>query len=189
MRNEKLVIISAPSGAGKSTIVGNVLPNFPELEFSVSATSRAPRGEEKHGEHYYFFSAEDFKKAIASNDFLEWEEVYTNQFYGTLKSEVERLWDAGKAVIFDIDVVGGLNLKQMFGHKALALFIQPPSENELANRLRGRATDTEEKIQMRLAKARQELARADEFDKVVVNDDLTTACAETQKVITEFLAS
>lgn len=189
MRNEKLVIVSAPSGAGKSTIVGNVLPQIPNLEFSVSATSRQARGEEVHGEHYYFLSADEFKKAIADEAFLEWEEVYADQFYGTLKSEVERLWDQGKAVIFDIDVIGGLNLKKMFGDKALAIFIQPPSEEALAVRLRGRGTDTEEKIQIRLAKARQELGKAEEFDQVVVNDNLEHACAQTKEVITSFLAN
>lgn len=188
MTKDKLVIISAPSGAGKSTIVGKVLPQFPDLQFSVSATSRPPRGEEKHGEHYYFLSASEFRDAIKDEAFLEWEEVYPDQFYGTLKSEVERLWNDGKAVIFDIDVIGGLNLKKMFGKKALALFVQPPSEMELAKRLRGRATDTEEKIQMRLAKAREELASAQAFDHVIVNDDLKLATEETQQLIDQFLA-
>lgn len=187
MLHEKLIIISAPSGAGKSTIVGKVLPEITDLEFSISATSRAPRGEEKHGEHYYFLSPEAFKTAIANDEFIEWEEVYENQFYGSLKSEVERLWSEGKAVIFDIDVVGGLNLKKMFGDKALALFIQPPSVEALASRLRGRGTDSEEKIQLRLAKAKQELARAPEFDQVVVNDDLAQAITEVHTQIKSFL--
>ena len=186
---EKLVIISAPSGAGKSTIVGRILPEIKDLEFSISATSRAPRGEEKHGEHYYFLTPEEFRKAIGENAFIEWEEVYPDNFYGSLKSEVERLWKAGKSVIFDIDVVGGLNLKAQFGDKAIALFIQPPSEEELEVRLRGRGTDSEEKIQTRLNKAKEELARAPEFDKVVVNDDLDIAAKEAHGLIEQFLSN
>ena len=185
---EKLVIISAPSGAGKSTIVGRVLPEMKNLEFSISATSRQPRGEEKHGEHYYFLSPDEFRKAVGDDAFIEWEEVYPDNFYGSLKSEVERLWKAGKAVIFDIDVVGGLNLKKQFGEKAIAIFIQPPNEKELEKRLRGRGTDTEEKIQTRLGKAKEELARAPEFDVVVVNDDLDKAANEARVVIESFLA-
>lgn len=185
--NQKLVIISAPSGAGKSTIVGKILPDMENLEFSISATSRDSRGEEKHGVHYYFLSPDEFRKFIAKDHFIEWEEVYPNQYYGTLKSEVERLWNEGKAVIFDIDVVGGLNLKKMFGEKAVAIFIQPPSEEELESRLRGRGTDSEEKIQTRLGKAKQELARSSEFDVVVVNDDLDKATDEVRGVIEEFL--
>tara|TARA_R110002050_G_scaffold244268_1_gene380863 strand:+ start:21676 stop:22242 length:567 start_codon:yes stop_codon:yes gene_type:complete len=184
---EKLVIISAPSGAGKSTIVGRVLPHFKNLKFSISATSRQPRGEEKDGEHYYFLSPDEFREAISNNAFIEWEEVYPDNFYGSLKSEVERLWKAGKAVIFDIDVVGALNLKKQFGKKAIAIFIQPPSEKELENRLRGRGTDTEEKIQTRLGKAKEELARAPEFDVVVVNDDLDKATKEAYEIIETFL--
>lgn len=185
--HEKLVIISAPSGAGKSTIVGRVLPEMKNLEFSISATSRLPRGAEKHGEHYYFLTPNEFRKAVSDDAFIEWEEVYPNNFYGSLKSEVERLWKDGKAVIFDIDVVGGLNLKKQFGDKAIAIFIQPPSVKDLENRLRGRGTDSEEKIQTRLGKAKEELARAAEFDVVVVNDDLDKATAEVKKVIKEFL--
>lgn len=184
---EKLVIISAPSGAGKSTIVGRVLPHMKNLEFSISATSRQPRGEEKHGEHYYFLTPDEFRKAVAENAFIEWEEVYPDNFYGSLKSEVERLWEANKAVIFDIDVVGALNLKEQFGDKAIAIFIQPPSVKELEIRLRGRGTDNEEKIQTRLGKAKEELARAPEFDVVVVNDDLDQAADEVRKIIDSFL--
>ena len=184
---EKLVIISAPSGAGKSTIVGRVLPEMKNLEFSISATSRAPRGSEKHGEHYYFLTPDEFRKAVSEDAFIEWEEVYPDNFYGSLKSEVERLWKAGKAVIFDIDVVGALNLKKQFGEKAIAIFIQPPNEKELENRLRGRGTDSEEKIQTRLGKAKEELARAPEFDVVVVNDDLDKSADEVRKLIEVFL--
>ncbi len=185
----KLIIISAPSGAGKSTIVGRVLPTFNNLEFSISATSRDPRGEEVHGNHYYFLSPDDFRIAIKNNEFIEWEEVYPNQFYGSLKSEVERLWNSGKAVIFDIDVVGGLNLKKQFGENALAIFIQPPSIQELENRLRGRGTDSEEKIQTRLNKSAQEMDRAKEFDVVVVNDDLNKAAEKVRVLIENFLNS
>lgn len=184
---EKLVIISAPSGAGKSTIVGRVLPETKNLEFSISATSRQPRGEEKHGEHYYFLSPDEFRDSVSKDAFIEWEEVYPDNFYGSLKSEVERLWAAGKAVIFDIDVVGGLNLKKQFGEKAIAIFIQPPTEAELENRLRQRGTDSEEKIQTRLGKAKEELARAPEFDVVVINDNLDKATKEAHEIIKTFL--
>ena len=184
---EKLVVISAPSGAGKSTIVNKVLPEIENLEFSISATSRLPRGKEKHGEHYYFLSPEEFKKAITENAFIEYEEVYPDQYYGSLKSEVVRLWENGKAVIFDIDVVGGLNLKKMYGEKALAIFIQPPSVEVLEQRLRGRGTDSEDKIQTRLGKSKKELARASEFDHVVVNDDLDDATEQVYSLITQFL--
>ena len=184
---EKLVIISAPSGAGKSTIVGRVLPEMKNLEFSISATSRQPRGEEKHGEHYYFLSPDEFRTAVGEDAFIEWEEVYPDNFYGSLKSEVERLWKAGKAVIFDIDVVGGLNLKKQFGDKAIAIFVQPPSVEILEQRLRGRGTDSEEKIQTRLGKSKEELARASEFDHVIVNDDLDIASNETRALIESFL--
>lgn len=184
---EKLVIISAPSGAGKSTIVTKVLPQVSNLDFSISATSRAPRGVEKHGEHYYFFTPEEFKQAISKNEFIEFEEVYPDQFYGSLKSEVARLWTNDKAVIFDIDVVGGLNLKKMYGAKAIAIFIKPPSVEILEQRLRGRGTDSEDKIQTRLGKSKEELARAKEFDHVVINDDLEKASEEVLGLITSFL--
>ncbi len=184
---EKLVIISAPSGAGKSTIVGRILPEMKNLEFSISATSRQPRGEEKNGEHYYFLSPDEFRNAVGEDAFIEWEEVYPDNFYGSLRSEVERLWKAGKAVIFDIDVVGGLNLKKQFGDKAIAIFVQPPSVEILEQRLRGRGTDSEEKIQTRLGKSKEELARAGEFDHVVVNDDLDVASDACRNLIERFL--
>lgn len=184
----KLVIISAPSGAGKSTIVNRILPEMHHLEFSISATSRAPRGDEKHGEHYYFLSPEEFRHAISKDHFIESEEVYPDTFYGSLRSEVVRLWKDDKAVIFDIDVVGGLNLKNLYGQKAISIFIQPPSVKILEERLRGRGTDSEEKIQTRLGKCKEELARASEFDHVVVNDDLDTATLEVKTLIADFLA-
>lgn len=187
--NGKLVIFSAPSGAGKSTLVNYLLPQFPELSFSISATSRSPRGKEQHGKDYYFLSSEEFKARVAQDELLEWEEVYAGTYYGTLRSEVERIWAQGKVVVFDIDVVGALNLKKQFGDRALALFVQAPSVEILEQRLRGRGTDSEEKIQQRVAKATIEMARAPEFDKVVVNDDLDTAKAEALAILKDFLGA
>ena len=187
--NGKLVIFSAPSGAGKSTLVNYLLPQFPELSFSISATSRLPRGKEQHGKDYYFLSSEEFKARVAQDELLEWEEVYAGTYYGTLRSEVERIWAQGKVVVFDIDVVGALNLKKQFGDRALALFVQAPSVEILEQRLRGRGTDSEEKIQQRVAKAAIEMARAPEFDKVVVNDDLDTAKAEALAILKDFLGA
>lgn len=185
----KLVIFSAPSGAGKSTLVHYLLPKFRELSFSISATSRAPRGEEKHGQDYYFLSAEDFQKRAQNDEFLEWEEVYAGTYYGTLKSEVQRLWNEGKTVVFDIDVVGGLNLKKIFGPQALAMFVQAPSIQVLEQRLRGRGTDSEEKIAERLAKASTEMERAPEFDAIIINDELERAKAEAAETLENFLRS
>ena len=187
--NGKLVIFSAPSGAGKSTLVNYLLPQFPQLSFSISATSRAPRGQEEHGKDYYFLSSEEFKMRVAQDELLEWEEVYSGTYYGTLRTEVERIWSEGKVVVFDIDVVGALNLKKQFGDRALALFVQAPSVEILEQRLRGRGTDSEEKIQQRVAKATIEMARAPEFDKVVVNDDLNTAKAEALTILKDFLGA
>ena len=187
--NGKLVIFSAPSGAGKSTLVNYLLPQFPELSFSISATSRSPRGQEEHGKDYYFLSSEEFKARVAGDELLEWEEVYAGTYYGTLRSEVERIWAQGKVVVFDIDVVGALNLKTQFGDRALALFVQAPSVEILEQRLRGRGTDSEEKIQQRVAKATIEMARAPEFDKVVINDDLDTAKAEALAILKDFLGA
>ncbi len=183
----KLIIFSAPSGAGKSTIVQALLKKGFNLEFSISATSRLPRGEEKHGVEYYFLSPEDFKAKIKEDAFLEWEEVYEDTFYGTLKSEVERICSKGNNIVFDVDVVGGINIKKMYGDKALSLFVQPPSVEELRNRLKSRGTDSEEKIEMRIAKAEKELAFAPEFDKVIVNDNLEHALQFTEDALNEFL--
>ena len=185
--NGKLVIFSAPSGAGKSTLVNYLLPQFPQLSFSISATSRAPRGQEEHGKDYYFLSSEEFKVRVAQDELLEWEEVYSGTYYGTLRTEVERIWSEGKVVVFDIDVVGALNLKKQFSDRALALFVQAPSVEILEQRLRGRGTDSEEKIQQRVAKATIEMARAPEFDEVVVNDNLNTAKAEALAILKDFL--
>ena len=185
----KLIIFSAPSGSGKTTLVRHLLAQDIPFGFSVSATSRLPRGAEQDGVDYYFLSEVEFREKIAQNAFLEYEEVYSGTFYGTLRSEVERLWAAGKHVLFDIDVVGGLNIKKQFPKECLALFVQPPSIEELEKRLRGRETDSEETIQQRLAKATEELAYAPQFDRVIVNDDLETAQQEVRKAIEQFLES
>ena len=184
----KLIIFSAPSGSGKSTIINFLLQQSLRLRFSISATSRAPRGTEKNGVEYYFLTPEAFKARIAKGDFLEYEEVYTDKFYGTLKSEVERILNEGDNVIFDVDVVGGCNIKRFYGDRALSVFIQPPSIEELRKRLVGRGTDTPEVIESRIAKAEYELSFADKFDTVVINDNLETAKAKALQVIQVFLA-
>ena len=186
--DNKVIIFSAPSGAGKSTIVGHLLGLYPELEFSISATSRAPRGQEKHGVEYYFFSADEFRKMIAEDKFVEYEEVYSGSFYGTLRSEVERIWAKGHAIVFDIDVQGGVNLKRIFGDQALSVFIQAPSVEVLRERLVGRGTDSEEAIERRVAKAASEMEfAAGKFDYVLINDDLQTALSEAEDTIARFL--
>ncbi len=185
--NGKVIIVSAPSGAGKTSIVKHVLEYLPELSFSTSATTRAMREGEVNGRDYHFLTVEDFKRGIGRNDFLEWEEVYANQFYGTLKSEVQRIWDEGKTVIFDVDVKGGLNIKRYFGDKALAIFVEPPSVQELENRLRKRGTETEESLRKRVEKAEYELTFAPQFDKIILNDDLDIARAEMLHTIRDFL--
>lgn len=183
----KVIIFSAPSGAGKSTIVNHLLGKHLGLEFSVSATCRAPRGTEVNGKEYYFFSAEEFKRRIAAGEFLEYEEVYPGCFYGTLKSEVERIWEKGNAVVFDVDVVGGLNIKKKFGDSALSVFIQPPSVEALRERLTGRGTDAPEKIEQRVAKAEYEMSFAKKFDTIIVNDDLQVALNEAEQKVKQFL--
>jgi guanylate kinase len=183
----KLIIFSAPSGAGKTTIVRHLLDRKLNLEFSVSATSRAPRPNETNGKDYYFLTEKEFKRKIENNEFLEWEEVYKGVYYGSLKSEVERIRNLGKNVIFDVDVVGGLNIKKFYDDEALAIFVQPPSVEELRKRLISRSTETEEKIQMRIAKAEHELSFAKQFDKLVTNNDLEQACREAEELIREFL--
>ena len=185
----KLIIVSAPSGSGKSTIVNWLMQEHPELNlyFSISCTSRAPRGEEKDGVEYFFLTPEAFKEKIENDEFLEYEEVYENRFYGTLKAQVERQREAGQNVVFDVDVKGGVNIKKHYGKKALSLFIQPPSIEELRRRLEHRGTDTQEAIEQRLAKAAYELTFAPKFDRVVVNDDLETAKQETFNIINDFL--
>ena len=186
--DNKVIIFSAPSGAGKSTIVNHLLGLHPELEFSISATSRAPRGQEQHGIEYYFYTADEFRKMIAEDRFVEHEEVYPGSFYGTLKSEVERIWAKGHAIVFDIDVQGGVNLKRIFGEQAFSILIQAPSVEILRERLVGRGTDTEEAIERRVAKAASEMEFAKgKFDHVLVNDDLQTAFAEAEKIIEDFM--
>jgi guanylate kinase len=184
----KLIIFSAPSGAGKSTIVHHILGCGFNMEFSVSATSRAPRGNEVHGVDYYYLTPDEFRSKIRKNEFLEYEEVYPDSFYGTLRSEVERITGAGKNVIFDIDVLGGINIKKQYEDQALALFIAPPSVETLHQRLINRGTDTPEMIAKRIGKAEFELSFAPQFDKVVVNDDLEVAKQEAEKLIRDFLS-
>ena len=186
--NGKLIIFSAPSGAGKSTIINYLLSQNLNLALSISATSRSPRGTEKHGVEYFFLSPEEFRERIANNEFLEYEEVYTDRYYGTLKAQVEAQLAAGQNVVFDVDVVGGCNIKKFYGARALSVFIQPPSVAELRNRLVSRATDEPEVIESRVAKAEYELTFAPKFDKVIINDDLEKAKAETLHVINAFLA-
>ena len=185
---EKVIIFSAPSGSGKTTIVHELLKRYPQFEFSISATSRAPRGAERDGVDYYFLTEEEFLRRIEADAFVEWEAVYAGTHYGTLRSEVDRIWSKGNVIIFDVDVVGGLNLKRIFGDKACSVFIMPPSIEELERRLIGRGTDAPEVITKRVAKAGQEIERAPEFDHVVVNDDLQRAIADTCAIIDNFIA-
>lgn len=185
----KVIIFSAPSGAGKSTIVNYLLDKGLGLEFSVSATCRPPRGKEQHGKEYYFFTQDEFRQRIEAGEFLEFEEVYPGCFYGTLNSEVERIWARGHTVLFDVDVVGGLNIKKKFGKQALAVFIQPPSVEVLQQRLIGRGTDEPDKIAQRVAKAEYELSFANRFDTVIVNDRLEEALAEAEGKVRDFLNS
>lgn len=188
MAEGKLIVFSAPSGSGKTTIVRYLLAQEElKLDFSISATSREPRGEEVDGKDYYFLSLEDFKKKIKNDEFLEWEEVYRDNFYGTLKSEVERIWASGKNVIFDIDVVGGLDIKQIYPEQTLAVFVKPPSIEELKIRLKKRKTETEDKINMRVAKASIELATAPQFDHIIINNDLNTALEEAYTLVSDFV--
>lgn len=183
----KLIIFSAPSGSGKSTIINHLLTEGLHLRFSISATSRAPRGTERHGVEYYFLSPEEFRRRIADGEFLEYEEVYPDKFYGTLKSEVERILGEGDNVIFDVDVVGGCNIKQQYGDRALSIFVQPPSVGELRRRLEGRGTDAPEVIESRIAKAEYELSFAERFDVIIINDRLEQAQAEVVEVVRNFL--
>lgn len=183
----KIIIFSAPSGSGKSTIVNHLLKKYPILEFSISATSRAPRGEEKHGKEYFFFSTEEFERLIREEAFVEYEEVYKGSYYGTLKSEIERIWSKGHTILFDIDVKGGVNLKRIFGDAALAVFVKAPSVGELRKRLIGRGTDTPEAIEKRVAKAEEELTYEQYFDVVLVNDILSESLAKAEGLIDSFV--
>lgn len=190
MTQGKCIIFSAPSGAGKTSIVRHLLhnTNLP-LGFSVSATSRAPRPHEIDGQDYYFLTVDQFRKKILADEFVEWEEVYEAHFYGTLKSEMERIWSQNQVVVFDVDVIGGLNLKEYFGNAALAIFIQAPSIEILEERLRGRKTETEERIQMRIAKAQKEMETAPKFDDTIVNNDLKKAFTQAASLISKFISS
>lgn len=183
----KVVIFSAPSGSGKTTIVHRLLECYPQFEFSISATSRAPRGAERDGVDYYFLSQEAFAAAVAEGRFVEWEEVYKGTCYGTLRSEVERIWQKGHVIVFDVDVLGGINLKRIFGQDACSVFIMPPSVEELRRRLEGRGTDSPEAIDRRVAKAEFELTKAPEFDHTVVNDRLDDAVEETCAILDAFI--
>ncbi|MCW3785405.1 guanylate kinase [Plebeiibacterium sediminum] len=183
----KLIIFSAPSGTGKTTIVKHLLQKDFNMEFSISATTRDPRGQEKHGIDYYFLTPDEFRTRIDAGDLLEWEEVYTDKYYGTLKSEVERITSQGNNIVFDVDVVGGLNIKKMYGEQAIAIFIKPPSVQELKNRLLIRGTDSLDVIQQRLDKAEKEISYADGFDHIIVNDKLEQAISEVETVLSDFL--
>lgn len=188
MAGGKLIVFSAPSGSGKTTIVQHLLKQGElNLEFSVSATSRAPRGEEIHGTDYYFISLKEFKQHIKNSDFLEWEEVYRDNFYGTLKTEIERIWSLGKNVIFDIDVVGGLRIKKKYPKETLAVFVKPPSVDELKIRLKKRKTESDEKINMRIAKASVELATAPQFDYIIENKVLDIALKQSKELVLNFI--
>ena len=184
----KVLIFSAPSGSGKSTVVNHILGGHKGIEFSVSATSRPPRGEERDGVEYFFYSADIFRLLVRDDKFVEFEEVYPDRFYGTLKAEVNRIWARGNVIIFDVDVKGGVNLKKYFGDQALSVFIQAPSVEVLRQRLIGRGTDSAEDIEKRVAKAAEEMTYAPQFDKVLINDDLATALAEADAMVDAFLA-
>ena len=183
----KAILFSAPSGCGKTTIINELMKYFDCFDFSISATSRAPRGTEQDGKDYYFLTHEEFKRRVDAGDFLEWEEVYQGTCYGTLKSEIERIWAAGRVIVFDVDVNGGSNIKRYFGGDALSVFVMPPSLEVLEQRLRSRGTDSEEAIVKRLARSAEELKRAPQFDVTIVNDDLGRAVGEARRVIERFL--
>lgn len=184
----KLIIFSAPSGAGKTTIVRALIEKFPQLEFSISATSRAPRHTELDGRDYYFLSTDEFQRACDEERFVEWEEVYAGTRYGTLKSEMDRIWNKENIIMFDVDVMGGIRLKKIFGDQAISVFVMPPSVEALRERLTGRGTDAPEVIEKRIAKAQYEISFAEEFDYIVINDDLQTAIEEVETLITDFIA-
>jgi guanylate kinase len=183
----KVLIISAPSGAGKSTLVSHLLEAGLPLMFSVSATSRKPRGNEVDGREYYFVTAAEFRRRVRRGEFVEWQEVYRDHYYGTLHKEIERIYGEGKIPLFDVDVMGGINLKKIFGEEALSVFVMPPSVEELRKRLIRRGTDSPVKIEMRVEKAASELLLADRFDFVIINDDLEKACTEIMRIVTEFI--
>ena len=186
--NGKLIIFSAPSGSGKTTIVRELLKDYPQFEFSISATSRAPRGVEQNGVDYYFLTQEEFAAKVATDSFVEWEEVYAGSYYGTLRSEMDRIWGQGHVVAFDVDVMGGIRLKELFGEQACSVFVMPPSVEELERRLVGRGTDAPEVIAKRVAKAASEIEKAPHFDHVVLNDDLQKAIEQAASIVRNFIA-
>lgn len=186
-QQRKLIILTAPSGSGKTSITRFLIAKYPKLSFSISATTRLPRGSEKNGVEYYFLSVEDFQHKISDNQFIEWEMVYEGKYYGTLKAELERIWNEGKVPVLDIDVKGAIHVQQQLPGDCLSLFVQPPSVEELRRRLESRGTESPENIATRVNKASYELSFREHFDRVIVNDDLEKACAETEKVIKEFL--
>ena len=183
----KLIVISAPSGAGKTSIVHQLLKDIPALSFSVSASSRERRGNEVHGKDYYFLGVEEFQQKIKEDAFLEWEQVYENQYYGTLKSEIERIWSEEKTIIFDVDVVGGLNIKKQYPKECLSIFIMPPSIEVLADRLIGRGSESDESVKKRLDKAEEEISKNKQFDTVILNDNFEIAYEQTKEMITNFI--
>jgi len=187
-KSGKCIIVSAPSGAGKTTIVHYLLRELDQLAFSVSACSREPRGRELPGIDYHYFSIDEFKHKIRNNEFVEWQEVYPNNFYGTLKSEIQKSWDTGKIVVFDVDAEGGINLKKIFGANSISIFIKPPSLFVLEQRLRNRRTETDESINMRIEKANREMERAEHFDWILLNDNLEKACLEIKEKVKSFIA-
>jgi guanylate kinase len=189
MQSQKILIITAPSGAGKTSITKFLMQQFPVLAFSISAATRQARGKEKHGEDYYFISGEDFKLKIQQNEFIEWEMVYEGKYYGTLKSELQRIWEMGKVPVLDIDVKGAIHVQQQFDNNTLSLFIEPPSVDELKRRLQSRGTETEESLTARVNKASYELSFKHHFNKVVVNADLDTACKAAQEIVADFLST
>lgn len=185
----KLLIFSAPSGSGKTTIVKQLLAKRSDIEFSISACSRKMREGEVHGRDYYFLTPDEFRAKIDGNEFVEWEEVYAGSYYGTLKSEMERIWSKGNHVVFDVDVKGGVNLKKLFGDRALAIFVMPPSVEELRKRLEGRGTETPESLERRIGKAVEEMSYSNQYDVIVINDKLEEAVAETERLVSQFLSS
>lgn len=184
---KKVIILSAPSGSGKTTIVTHLLKKFPRLSFSISATTRPIRGKEVHGKDYFFLTVDEFRSKIENQELLEWEEVYTGRYYGTLKAELDRIWNAGGVVVFDVDVKGGINIKKLLGSKALSIFVMPPSIEELRKRLEARKTDSTEDIEARIQLAEKEMAYAPYFDKIVINDKLENAIAETDRLVEDWL--
>jgi guanylate kinase len=186
----KIIIIAAPSGSGKTSVTRHLLASMPgQLAFSISCATRQPRNKEQHGVDYYFISAGEFKERIANNEFAEWEMVYEGKYYGTLKKELQRIWDNGQTPMLDVDVKGGINIQQQYPYQSLSLFIEPPSIDELERRLRARGTETEESLKARIDKAAYELEFKNQFDKIIVNDNLKTACAEAEEAVATFLAS